>query len=41
MKNYADIGIQSPQVYLPNQGVDLQKWAVSACVQFTAEPHYW
>ena len=41
MKNYADIGIQSPQVYLPKQGVDLQKWAVIACDQFTAEPHYW
>ncbi len=41
MKNYADIGIQSPQVFLPRQGVDLQKWAVIACDQFTAEPHYW
>ncbi|HEX5698399.1 MAG TPA: DUF1015 domain-containing protein [Rhodoferax sp.] len=41
MKNYADIGIQSPLVYLPTPGVDLQKWAVIACDQFTAEPHYW
>ena len=41
MKNYADIGIQSPLVYLPRPGVDLQKWAVIACDQFTAEPHYW
>ena len=41
MKNYADIGIQSPRVYLPRPGTDLQKWAVIACDQFTAEPHYW
>ncbi|MDI1246119.1 MAG: DUF1015 domain-containing protein [Rhodoferax sp.] len=41
MKNYADIGIQSPRVFLPRPGADLQKWAVVACDQFTAEPHYW
>ena len=41
MKHYADIGIQSPLVYLPRPGTDLQKWAVIACDQFTAEPHYW
>ena len=41
MKNFSDIGIQIPQVYLPRDGTDLQKWAVIACDQFTSEPQYW
>lgn len=41
MKNFSDIGIQIPQVYLPKEGTDLQKWAVIACDQFTSEPQYW
>lgn len=41
MKIINDIGIQIPQVYLPKAGVDLTKWAVIACDQFTSEPEYW
>jgi hypothetical protein len=41
MKNFSDIGIQIPTVYLPKTGIDLQKWAVIACDQFTSEPQYW
>jgi len=41
MKVISDIGIQIPQVYLPRKGVDLTKWAVIACDQFTSEPEYW
>ena len=41
MKNYPRIGIQVPQVYLPRPGVDLSKWAVIACDQFTSQPEYW
>ncbi|MDD2922366.1 MAG: DUF1015 domain-containing protein [Anaerolineales bacterium] len=41
MKIISDIGIQIPQVYLPKAGVDLTKWAVIACDQFTSEPEYW
>ena len=41
MKIISDIGIQIPQVYLPKPGVDLTKWAVIACDQFTSEPEYW
>jgi hypothetical protein len=41
MKIINDIGIQIPQVYLPKAGVDLKKWAVIACDQFTSEPEYW
>lgn len=41
MKNYPSIGIQVPRVYLPRSGVDLDKWAVIACDQFTSQPEYW
>src|SRR4030065_351676 len=41
MKNYPSIGIQVPRVYLPRPGVDLGKWAVIACDQFTSQPEYW
>lgn len=41
MKNYPSIGIQIPTFLLPRPGVDLQKWAVIACDQFTSEPEYW
>src|ERR1043165_9238208 len=41
MKIINDIGIQIPQVYLPQKGIDLTKWAVIACDQFTSQPEYW
>ena len=34
-------GVQIPTVLLPRPGVDLHKWAVIACDQFTSEPQYW
>ena len=41
MKIYNDIGVLVPEVYLPKAGIDLKKWAVVACDQFTSEPEYW
>lgn len=41
MKTKASIGVQSPQIYLPRPGIDLKKWAVVACDQYTAQPDYW
>lgn len=41
MKNYPSIGVQRAQIHLPKPGIDLQKWAVIACDQFTSEPEYW
>jgi len=35
------IGFQIPQILLPRPGIDLHKWAVIACDQFTSEPEYW
>ena len=41
MKIISDIGIEIPQIHLPRPGIDLHKWAVIACDQFTSEPEYW
>lgn len=34
-------GFRLPRVCLPRPGVDLHKWAVIACDQYTSEPEYW
>ena len=41
MKNIPSLGIQIPDILLPNKSVDFQKWAVIACDQFTSQPDYW
>ncbi len=41
MKNYADIGVQIGEILLPDKTIDLHRWAVIACDQFTSEPEYW
>lgn len=41
MTNAEKIGIQIPEILLPRRDVDLHKWAVIACDQFTSEPEYW
>ncbi|MCL1795429.1 MAG: DUF1015 domain-containing protein [Clostridia bacterium] len=33
--------VQVPRILLPAGGVDLKKWSVVACDQFTAQPEYW
>ncbi|HET7096424.1 MAG TPA: DUF1015 domain-containing protein [Casimicrobiaceae bacterium] len=30
-----------PKILLPRPGIDLRKWAVIACDQYTSEPGYW
>jgi hypothetical protein len=35
------LGFQIPEILLPRPGIDLTRWAVIACDQFTSEPHYW
>lgn len=32
---------QKPSFLLPNDSIDLHKWAVIACDQFTSQPDYW
>jgi hypothetical protein len=41
MKNIPSIGVQIPNILLPKEGIDLTRWAVIACDQFTSEPEYW
>jgi len=36
-----DIGISTPKLLLPKKNIDVSKWAVIACDQFTSEPEYW
>ncbi|MFP3089510.1 DUF1015 domain-containing protein [Treponema sp. TIM-1] len=37
----ADLGTAVPEIMLPQEGVDLEKWAVIACDQFTQNRAYW
>lgn len=41
MKIYNNIAVAAPNIMLPNEGIDLSKWAVIACDQYTSEPEYW
>ena len=41
MKVYPQIAMQVPDIYLPRPGVDLTRWAVIACDQYTSQPEYW
>ncbi|NLC43099.1 MAG: DUF1015 domain-containing protein [Clostridiales bacterium] len=35
------VGIEIPQIMLPNHTIDLKKWAVVACDQYTSQRSYW
>jgi hypothetical protein len=37
----ARCGLGIPEILLPRQGIDLEKWAVIACDQFTQDRGYW
>ena len=37
----APTGFRLPRVCLPRSDIDLAKWAVVACDQYTSEPDYW
>jgi uncharacterized protein (DUF1015 family) len=39
MKN--EIGIKIPTILMPNKDVDISKWSVIACDQYTSQPEYW
>ena len=39
--NFSSFGIKMPRFLMPNANVDLQKWSVVACDQYTSEPDYW
>ncbi|MFY9397148.1 MAG: DUF1015 domain-containing protein [Desulfomonilia bacterium] len=35
------IALEAPEILLPRKGIDLTKWAVVACDQYTSQPEYW
>ena len=39
--NLEKIALQIPEILLPNQDIDLHKWSVVACDQYTSQPDYW
>ena len=36
-----EIGLAVPEILLPAPGIDLSRWAVVACDQYTSQPEYW
>lgn len=41
MRNFSNVGVQIADVLLPSEKVNLHKWSVIACDQFTSQPEYW
>ena len=41
LKRLAALGVGIPEILLPRSGIDLSKWAVIACDQFTQDREYW
>lgn len=37
----AEVGVSLPSILLPADGIDLHRFSVIACDQFTAQPEYW
>lgn len=35
------VALHIPRILLPRTGIDLTKWSVVACDQFTSQPEYW
>jgi hypothetical protein len=41
MRNFPGIGVQIADILLPTSKINLNKWSVIACDQFTSQPDYW
>lgn len=41
MYNWNKFGFHIPEIMVPKDGTDYEKWAVVACDQYTSEPEYW
>jgi len=41
MRNSAEYGFRIPEILFPAEDIDLYKWSVVACDQFTSQPDYW
>lgn len=40
-KSFPDMGLHIPQIVLPHEYVDMERWSVIACDQYTSSPGYW
>ncbi len=40
-EGFKSLGIQIPGILLPRKGIDMGKWSVVACDQYTSQPEYW
>mgnify|MGYP006293912309 CR=1 FL=1 len=38
---FEHLGVKVPKILFPNKSVDLNKWAIIACDQFTSQADYW
>jgi hypothetical protein len=41
MRVYPSVGLQVADILLPGRSIDMPKWAVIACDQYTSQPEYW
>lgn len=41
MEKFSTYGLDVPELLLPKDGTDLEKWAVIACDQYTQDREYW
>ncbi len=41
MKIFESLGVAKADILLPVENLDLKRWSVIACDQFTSEPEYW
>ena len=39
--DWGTFGFHIPEMMVPAEGTDYEKWAVVACDQYTSEPEYW
>lgn len=40
-EKFKEVGVMVPEIVFPIRGTDLQKYAVIACDQYSAQPEYW
>ena len=38
---FGKYGVKIPEILMPANGIDLTKWSVIACDQYTSQPEYW
>lgn len=39
--SWKELGLKIPNIMLPKEGTDYEKWSIVACDQYTSDPEYW